>query len=201
MEDLMSELAVDAVPKKWRQKSFNFPSLRPLGSWLVNTRQRIDQLQEWTMNTAEVPMVTWISGLFNPQRFLTAVLQTAAQLQQLELDKLTVSTLVLKRQVEDIESSARDGVYIHGLYLEGASFDVAGGQLAPCKPNEMCFAMPVLQCRAVQASSASGSNTFYCPVYKTQQRGDTFVWSANLRSKHPAAKWVLAGTCMVMEIA
>merc|ERR1711968_141207 len=134
MEDLMSELALDAVPKRWRQKPFNFPSLRPLSSWLVNIRQRIDQLQMWTLNITEIPRVTWISGLFNPQRFLTAVLQAAAQLQQLELDMLTVSTQVLKRQVEDIESAARDGVYIHGLFLEGARFDLSGGQLAPCKP-------------------------------------------------------------------
>ena len=73
---------------------------------------RIDQLQEWTLNPLEIPRVTWISGLFNPQRFLTAVLQTAAQMQMLELDKLMVSTLVLKREVEDIETNARDGAYM-----------------------------------------------------------------------------------------
>ena len=199
METLMSELASNVVPEIWRQKPYDFPSLRPLGSWLSNLRQRIDQLQDWTLNPLEIPRVTWISGLFNPQRFLTAVLQTAAQVQMLELDKLMVSTLVLKREVEDIETSARDGAYIHGLHLEGARFDVQAGQLQPCKPKEMSFQMPVLQVKAVPASTAGGSNTFYCPVYKTQQRGPTFVFTANLRSKQPAAKWVLAGKSVNKE--
>jgi dynein heavy chain len=200
METLMTELALNVVPIIWRQKPYDFPSLRPLSSWLSNLRSRIDQLSDWTLNPLEIPRVTWISGLFNPQRFLTGVLQTAAQLQMLELDKLMISTLVLKREVEDIETSARDGAYIHGLHLEGARFDVQAGQLEPCKPKEMSFQMPVLQVKAVPASSAGGSNTFYCPVYKTQQRGPTFVFTANLRSKQPAAKWVLAGACMVMEV-
>jgi dynein heavy chain len=200
MEELMASLAIDRVPAAWQQRPYDYPSMRPLGDWLIDLRKRIDQLQEWTLNPLEIPRTTWIAGLFNPQRFLTAVLQTAAQMQMLELDKLMVSTLVLKRHVEDIESGARDGAYIHGLYLVGARFDVASGQLAPCKPKEMAFAMPVLQIKAVTATAAGGSNTFYCPVYKTQQRGPTFVWSANMRTKQPAAKWVLAGTCMTMEI-
>jgi len=200
METLMAELAMGVVPSIWRQKPYDYPSMRTLGSWLINLRQRIDQLQEWAMNPLEIPRVTWISGLFNPQRFLTAILQVAAQIQMLELDKLMISTLVLKREVEDIETPARDGAYIHGLHLEGARFDVQAGQLQACKPKEMSFQMPVLHVKAVPASAAGGSNTFYCPVYKTQQRGQTFVWTANLRSKQPAAKWVLAGTCMVMEV-
>ena len=200
METLMAELAMGVVPSIWRQKPYDYPSMRTLGSWLINLRQRIDQLQEWAMNPLEIPRVTWISGLFNPQRFLTAIFQVAAQIQMLELDKLMISTLVLKREVEDIETPARDGAYIHGLHLEGARFDVQAGQLQACKPKEMSFQMPVLHVKAVPASAAGGSNTFYCPVYKTQQRGQTFVWTANLRSKQPAAKWVLAGTCMVMEV-
>jgi len=112
MECLMYELSCNTVPEIWRQKPYDFPSMRPLGSWLSNLRMRIDQLQEWTLNPLEIPRVTWISGLFNPQRFLTAVLQTAAQMQMLELDKLMVSTLVLKREVEDIETNARDGAYM-----------------------------------------------------------------------------------------
>ena len=169
MEELMSSLAVDRVPSAWKQRH---TTTLHASTWGLAHRpaRRIDQLQEWTLNPLEIPRTTWIAGLFNPQRFLTAVLQTAAQMQMLELDKLMVSTLVLKRQVEDIESGARDGAYIHGLFLEGARYDVPSGQLAPCKPKEMAFAMPVLQIRAVTATTAGGSNIFYCPVYKTQQR-------------------------------
>ena len=41
---------------------------------------------------------------------------------------------------------------------------------------------------------------YKCPVYKTQFRGPTFVFSAGLRTKAPPAKWVLAGLALVMDV-
>ncbi|KAJ0389235.1 hypothetical protein ATCC90586_011039 [Pythium insidiosum] len=55
--------------------------------------------------------------------------------------------------------------------------------------------------RAAGAGAGAGAgNVYECPVYKTQQRGPTFVFVAQLRSKHPAAKWVLAGVALLMEV-
>ena len=41
---------------------------------------------------------------------------------------------------------------------------------------------------------------YRCPCYKTQRRGDTYVFTANLRTKAPASKWVLAGAVLVLEV-
>ena len=50
--------------------------------------QRQRQLDaEWTA-AMTTPKVTWISGLFNPQAFLTAVMQVTARKNELPLDKL-----------------------------------------------------------------------------------------------------------------
>ena len=43
--------------------------------------------------------------------------------------------------------------------------------------------MPVLNCKAVLADKADALNMFYCPVYKTQQRGPTYVFTANTSSR------------------
>lgn len=40
-----------------------------------------------------------------------------------------------------------------------------------------------------------------CPVYKTQQRGPTYVFDAGLKTKAPTAKWVLAGVVLMMDVA
>jgi dynein heavy chain len=80
-------LASDAVPSSWRNLAY--PSLRPLGSWLQNLLARVQQLVEWTTDLG-VPKVVWLSGLFNPQSFLTAVMQTTARRNDWPLDK-TVS--------------------------------------------------------------------------------------------------------------
>ena len=60
------------VPASW--VNLAYPSLRPLGSWLLNLLQRVTQLAEWTADLG-VPKSVWLSGLFNPQSFLTAVMQ------------------------------------------------------------------------------------------------------------------------------
>ena len=200
MEKLMTDLYSGIIPTAWQVRPFAFPSLRPLGSWLNNLTERISQLSEWSTSPMETPRCTWISGLFNPQRFLTAIMQESARMNQLELDKLVIQTTVLKRQVEDIEAPARDGAYINGLYLEGARFDLGSGVLQPSKPKEMFYQMPVMQCKAVLSEKAEGTNQYWCPVYKTQQRGPTYVFSANLRTKSPSAKWVLASVVLIMDI-
>jgi hypothetical protein len=38
------------------------------------------------------------------------------------------------------------------------------------------------------------------PVYKTQRRGDSYVFTAGLRTKAPSTKWCLAGVVLVMEV-
>ena len=72
----------------------------------------------------ELLKVTWCSGFMNPQAFLTAILQVAAQKNQWELDKLVTMCDVLKAMTQDeVPSAAKDGAYIYGLYLEGARWD------------------------------------------------------------------------------
>ena len=57
-----------------------------------------------------------MSGLYNPQSFLTAICQVTAQKNQWELDKLVTWTDVTKKMgIEEMEATSRDGAYIVGL--------------------------------------------------------------------------------------
>ena len=198
METLTRELYMETVPASWAKRAF--PSQRPLGGWLHNLQERINQLQDWIANPLETPRVTWLSGLFNPQSFLTAIMQVTAQKGGLELDKLTVVTDVLKRKLEEVDQPSRDGALIHGLFMEGSRWDIQGGVIETSKPKEMVCAMPVINAKALLAEKAANSQVYNCPVYKTQQRGPTYVFTATLRTKAPPAKWTLAGVVLVMDI-
>jgi dynein heavy chain len=96
MEKIMNALSGDRVPAGWEKLAY--PSLRPLGSWLVNLLQRAQQLNDWTADMA-ILKTTWLSGLFNPQSFLTAVMQTTARRNDWPLDKTMILTEVTKKQV------------------------------------------------------------------------------------------------------
>ena len=198
MEELCNSLFLDRVPKSW--ESLAYPSMRSLGSWLSDLQLRVAQLLEWSGNPTETPTVTWISGLFNPQSFLTSVMQSSAQAQGLELDKLTLITDVTKRtSIEEVTAPAREGTYITGLFLEGGSWNIHLTALEQSKPREMYSALPIINIRPSVVDKFD-SGIFICPVYKTQQRGPTYVFSMQLKTKQDPAKWVLAGVVSVMDV-
>jgi len=60
--------------------------------------------------------------------------------------------------------------------------------------------MPVMVVRAVAADKAD-AQAFSCPVYKTEQRGPTYVFSAQLKTKSPPARWTMAGVGLIMDVA
>jgi dynein heavy chain len=216
MEKLQTVLYYERVPDKWLAAAC--PSRRSLAPWLANLQQRIAQLQEWIGSAPELPLVLWLPGLFNPQAFLTAVLQTAARKHNVELDSLRITADVTKRTMDTVDAPARDGQFIHGLFLEGARWDFGNGVLETSLPREMYVQMPVLTCRAIvsaankdpsggsgsgggaKAGATASGNVFECPVYRTQQRGPTLIFMSPLRTKVPPAKWVLAGVAMLMEV-
>lgn len=41
---------------------------------------------------------------------------------------------------------------------------------------------------------------YQCPVYKTEARGKTYVFTAQLKTKHPHQKWVLAGVAIILDV-
>jgi dynein heavy chain len=92
----------------------------------------------------EVPKVTWLSGLINPQSFLTAIRQQTAQRNAQELDKLVILTEITKKTLAEVEGASKDGALIHGLSLQGARFDIASLTIEKSRPREMYFEMPVI---------------------------------------------------------
>ena len=127
-------------------------------------------------------------------------MQTTAQKDNLELDKLTLLTDVTKKMLgEEMTSTAKEGTYIVGLKLEGGSWNVGSGLLEASKPREMFTPLPVINVKP-QVIDKFEPGLFHCPCYKTQQRGPTYVFSLQLRTKSEPAKWTLAGVVACMDV-
>lgn len=60
--------------------------------------------------------------------------------------------------------------------------------------------MPVMFLKAVPADKQDCRSVYPCPVYKTCQRGPTYVWTFNLKTKENPSKWVLAGVALLLQI-
>lgn len=198
METLADSLFKEKIPPKWMH--LGFPTTRALASWLSNLKDRCEQLNDWIASPLEIPKVVDVSRLFNPQSFLTAIKQLCCQQQSLELDKLEVFTEVTKREVKQVDAHARDGCYVSGMSLEGARWDLLGNTLEESKPKEMFCKMPVINCKAGLASDREEKNIYICPTYCTPGRRPYYVFPAQLRTKLPPAKWVLAGVAMILDV-
>ncbi|NWV39884.1 DYH17 protein, partial [Grantiella picta] len=196
MEDLGNALFYDSVPESWTR--YAYPSLLSLGTWYADLLQRIRELEVWSTDFV-LPATVWLAGFFNPQSFLTAIMQSTARKKQWPLDKMCLAVEVTKKIREDITFPPREGSYVHGLFMEGARWDIASGSIAEARMQELTPEMPVILLRAIPVDRMDTINIYECPVYKTRTRGPTFVWTFNLKTKEKAAKWVLAGVALLLE--
>ena len=132
------------MPESWKEESN--ASLRSLAGWLEDLAQRAQQLDDWT-RAMEPPHVVWLPGLFNPMAFLTAVLQSWARLKGWSLDQTVLVAEVTRRSAAATTERPREGVFVHGLVREGASWDEKAGCLEEAKPKVNETALPGIHIR------------------------------------------------------
>ncbi|XP_071672865.1 dynein axonemal heavy chain 9-like isoform X12 [Patagioenas fasciata] len=197
MENLQNALFLDTVPESWIKRAY--PSTASLGTWFADLLTRIKELEAWTGDFS-LPSTVWLAGFFNPQSFLTAIMQSTARKNKWPLDKMTLQCDVTKKNREDFASPPREGAYVHGLFMEGARWDAQAGIIAEARLKELTPAMPVIFIKAIPADKQDIRSTYRCPVYKTRQRGPTYVWTFNLKTRENPSKWVLAGVALLLQI-
>lgn len=120
MESLQNAIFFDQVPDSWNKRAY--PSMTGLANWFVDLLSRIKELETWTSDFA-LPSAVWLAGFFNPQSFLTAIMQSMARKNEWPLDKMCLQCDVTKKTREDCNSPPREGAYVHGLFMEGARWD------------------------------------------------------------------------------
>ncbi|NXC10996.1 DYH9 protein, partial [Orthonyx spaldingii] len=197
MESLQNSLFMDTVPESWGRRSY--PSTASLGSWFADLLARISELEAWTRDFS-LPSTLWLGGFFNPQSILTAIMQTTARKNKWPLDKMTLQCEVTKKSREDFASAPREGAYVHGLFMEGARWDAQSGIITDARLKELTPAMPVVFIKAIPEDKQDTRGMYPCPLYKTRQRGPTYVWTFNLKTKENPSKWVLAGVALLLQV-
>uniref|UniRef100_A0A8P0S8H0 Dynein axonemal heavy chain 11 n=1 Tax=Canis lupus familiaris TaxID=9615 RepID=A0A8P0S8H0_CANLF len=196
MEAQQSQLSYDTVPDNWSKVAY--PSTYGLAQWFNDLLLRCRELETWTHDLA-LPAVVWLSGFFNPQSFLTAIMQTMARKNEWPLDKMCLTVDVTKKTKEDYGHPPREGAYLHGFLLEGARWDTQSGTIAEACLKEVTSVMPVIFAKAIPVDRQETKHTYECPVYKTKMRGSNYVWTFRLKSQDKTAKWVLAGVALLLE--
>ncbi|XP_028422796.1 dynein axonemal heavy chain 9 isoform X2 [Perca flavescens] len=197
MENLQDAIFLDMVPDTWTKRAY--PSMCGLVLWFTDLLARIKELEAWSTDFA-LPSAVWLAGFFNPQSFLTAIMQAMARRNEWPLDRMCLQCDVTKKSREDFTLPPREGAYVHGLYMEGARWDTQTGMIVDARRKELTPTVPVIFIRAIPVDKQDSRNVYQCPVYKTRQRGPTYVWTFNLKTKENPSKWTLAGVALLLQI-
>eukprot|EP00744_Colponema_vietnamica_P002637 GILI01004106.1.p1 GENE.GILI01004106.1~~GILI01004106.1.p1 ORF type:complete len:1989 (+),score=654.53 GILI01004106.1:157-5967(+) len=193
LAEVLNALYDARVPKTWEAKSW--PS-KTLGYWFADVVRRSEQYSTWLEEGR--PKVFWLTGFFNPQGFLTAMRQETTRANKgWSLDSVVLNTEVTKLEREEVRTRPEDGVYIYGLFLEGAGWDKKNSRLVESAPKVLNAPLPVVHITATNVPKKV-SELYLCPVYKTPKRTDmNFIFSVTLPSPQPPSHWTLRGVALL----
>ncbi|MGH0188508.1 UNVERIFIED_CONTAM: hypothetical protein FKN15_030141 [Acipenser sinensis] len=182
-----------------------YPSLKPLGSWTRDLVQRVEQFAKWA-ETAHPPVLFWLSGFTFPTGFLTAVLQASARLNNISVDTLSWEFIVSTVDDNNLLFPPKDGVFVKGLFLEGAGWDQKNSSLVEAQPMQLVCPIPTIHFKPVENKKKSGKGTYACPCYYFPNRAGlsgraSFVVGVDLKSgAMQPDHWIKRGTALLMSL-
>ncbi|XP_036403568.1 dynein heavy chain 2, axonemal [Megalops cyprinoides] len=190
------------VPPLWEKA---YPSLKPLASWTRDLCQRVEQFARWA-ETARPPTLFWLSGFTFPTGFLTAVLQAAARQHNVSVDTLSWEFIVSTVDDNNLLFPPKDGVFIRGLFLEGAGWDKKNSCLVEAEPMQLVCPIPTIHFKPVEARKKMAKSMYSCPCYYFPVRAGgagrpSFVVGVDLKSGAvPPDHWIKRGTALLMSL-
>ena len=216
-DEIYNSLLINRIPLAWQKVGYS--SFKSFISWKNDLQKRIEFIRDWLINGH--PTTFWISGLFYPQGFITGVYQNHARETKIPVSDIVLEYQVMNKTKDEIKKGPDAGVYIYGLYLEGASWHEKLG-LVDQKAGEMRCYMPVLWLKTVQEKKNNKEEddddegeeedeiyTYSCPMFKTGKRASIIASSGNsvekiidvdLPSRFKKEYWTLRGACLLTQI-
>ncbi|XP_021031708.1 dynein heavy chain 2, axonemal [Mus caroli] len=202
LEEIFNCIFDAHVPPLWGKV---YPSQKPLASWTRDLAVRVEQFETWA-SRARPPVLFWLSGFTFPTGFLTAVLQSAARQNNISVDSLSWEFIVSTVDDSNLVYPPKDGVWVRGLYLEGAGWDRKNSCLVEAEPMQLVCLMPTIHFRPAESRKKSAKGMYSCPCYYYPNRaGSTdrasFVIGIDLRSGSMTSDhWIKRGTALLMSL-
>ncbi|XP_053183407.1 dynein axonemal heavy chain 5 isoform X3 [Scomber japonicus] len=184
------------IPARWKKASW---ASSTLGFWFTELLERNRQFQAWIFEGR--PNCFWMTGFFNPQGFLTAMRQEITRANKgWALDRMVLCNEVTRWMKDDIIQPPTEGVYVWGLYLEGAGWDRRSCKLIDSKPKVLFEMMPVIRMYA-ENNGVKDSRLYSCPIYKKPVRTDmNYIAAVDLKTSLPPEYWILRGVALLCDV-
>ncbi|XP_066582837.1 dynein axonemal heavy chain 10 [Prorops nasuta] len=200
LEEISISLFNGSLPKVWAK--YAPANKKNLAGWAVHFQKRVAQYSNWS--SSGEPAVIWLSGLHIPETYLAALVQVACRKNDWPLDRSVISTTVTHfTNVDEIEEKPQQGCYVHGLYLEGARWDMEKHCLERSHPKILIEQLPILKVTPIESHRLRLQNTIKTPVYTTLDRNNAMgvgiVFEADLAATGHVSHWILQGVCLILN--
>ncbi|EQC26205.1 hypothetical protein SDRG_15942 [Saprolegnia diclina VS20] len=204
LDNMYTSFLNGKVPGIWEVVSF--ASLKSLGPWVQDLLGRVAFFRTWLVNGE--PVVFPLPAFFFPQGFMTGTLQNFARKYQTAIDCLGFTFSVMDVPASAISESPADGIYVDGLWLEGARWNAKKRCLEEARPGEMFSPMAMVHFLPA-ANILRKKEEYPCPVYKTSVRQGTlsttgmstnFVVAVYLPTRQNPDHWVLNGAAFLLNL-
>ena len=117
------------------------------------------------------------------------------------LDTVILHNDVSRYLKDDITQPPVEGVYVTGLFLEGAGWDRRGCKLIEPRPKVLFEPMPVIHIYAINSTSGYDPRMYVCPVYKKPKRTDlTYIATVELKTNQNPDHWILRGVALLCDM-
>ena len=202
LEECMHSLFDMRVPEMWMKRSY--PSLKPLGSYIADLKQRILFFEDWVEKG--IPNVFWISKFHFTQGFLTGAKQNYARKKKIPIDELDFDFQVIE---DEKPAAPADGVNVTGMFIEGAKWDFPQKALGESDPKVLHVKCPMLWLIPRRSDELTKWQHYSCPAYRTSlRRGElsttghstNFVMFFKLPSNVDPSHWSKRGVALLIQL-
>jgi dynein heavy chain len=204
LDEMYSGFLNNKLPSNWTKVSF--ATLKTLGSWIKDLLGRVEFFHTWIIDGQ--PATFPLPAFFFPQGFMTGTLQTFARKYMVPVNTLVFKFHIMHDAKEDITDGADDGVICHGLYMEGARFDIEE-ELIKESDWGVIYTPLCLIHFIPEPNYKPSEESYMCPVYKTAERkgvlsttgmSTNFVIAIELPTSDDPDKWILAGMAALLNL-
>lgn len=211
LNEVFNKVVTNKIPNVWTK--FSYPSLKPLASYLLDFIERLNFIQKWIDNGA--PSAFWISGFFFTQSFLTGTKQNFARKYKIPIDSLVFDFNTIDEESKNVDLSKQpeDGIYIYGLYLDGARWNQEVQAVDEQLPNQLYCYMPHIHLIPIENTKFNAPlERYHCPVYRTSERQGTLSTTGHstnfvlyihlplINDSHNSAHWIKRGVAMLTQL-
>ncbi|XP_072937032.1 dynein axonemal heavy chain 7 [Epargyreus clarus] len=202
-EEVLTSMVRGRVPALWAGRSY--PSLKPLAAYFNDLLARLNFLQQWHQHGP--PVVFWLSGFYFPQAFLTAAQQSYARKYKIPIDQLAFHYEVQRSFV--LEEPPEEGVYIRGLFMEGARWNMDDYIVDESLPKVLYDEFPPVWLIPLKREDIPVAVFYNCPLYKTGDRrgvlsttghSTNYILFMRLPTAQPPDHWIMRGVALLTQL-